>query len=629
MLTTNSTIGFFPQLSVVIPTFNHSRQLWRCLSSVLNQSLNNLEVVLVDDGSTDGTLELALQIAAKDPRVVIYSQLNQGAGAARNTGLNMARGEFVHFVDSDDWLDSDIYSALFKYVKLRPELDLLLFQYNEVDYLTGKENKIDLFGLGESEFRACKLADDGYLLLRTSVVPWNKLIRRSYLKKIRARFEEVRYANDRSFHFRVVTQTPNIFLCGMVGIKHEVNRLTSLTGRHGLARLRSSLQTFETISNIVSDLELSARKTVFDVNMQNLAWEYQRAHQNQKAVMACEIWSWFDSGKLPFQKTDIQGASWVPLFSVIKGVALTSNFAKKIIPVVMATDDKYVPYLMVSLHSISQHLSNNATCVVYILHNGLPNELVEQLEGDLGYTNIRIFCVSFAKDESLSGLFNRAHYSAEMYLRLWIPELFDVYPKVLYLDCDLIVQRDLCELFDTDISSYDLAGVRDFNNKDHRLYVDLDLGLQSETYVNSGVLLFNTARLLASDFRRRCMELLDRYKLLNCPDQDMINIVCAGNILLLDSGWNYLWHYGFSKYRQPPDGSAWYEDDFENAKSKQYIVHYSSAIKPWFYPHLEDADIFWECARGTKGYSKILSEASKFKVVQSQKRLLAMRQTQN
>ena len=103
--------------------------------------------------------------------------------------------------------------------------------------------------------------------------------------------------------------------------------------------------------------------------------------------------------------------------------------------------------------------------------------------------------------------------------------------------------------------------------------------------------------------------MLAAHEKLNCPDQDMINVACKGRIGLLDPGWNYLWNYGFARKRKPPDGPAWFADVFEEARSKKYIVHFSSAIKPWDYMHDEDADIFWAVAKRSAAYRQVLREA--------------------
>ena len=101
-----------PLISVIIPVYNVAQYLPRCLDSICNQTYQNLEIILIDDGSTDSSLEICQQYAQKDPRIRVFHQENSGVCAARNRGLDCAKGDFVCFVDSDDWLDENFYQHL-------------------------------------------------------------------------------------------------------------------------------------------------------------------------------------------------------------------------------------------------------------------------------------------------------------------------------------------------------------------------------------------------------------------------------------------------------------------------------------------------------------------------------------
>ena len=101
-----------PLISVIIPMHNTEQYLSRCLDSILNNTYKNLEVICVDDGSTDNSFDMIHQYAEKDSRVVPIWQKNQGVSAARNTGLDHASGEFVALVDSDDWVHPEYFSEL-------------------------------------------------------------------------------------------------------------------------------------------------------------------------------------------------------------------------------------------------------------------------------------------------------------------------------------------------------------------------------------------------------------------------------------------------------------------------------------------------------------------------------------
>lgn len=100
------------KISVIVPVYNVKPYLQRCIDSILNQTYTNLEIICVDDGSTDGSGEILDDYAALDPRVKVIHQKNTGASGARNAALDAVTGDWVTFVDSDDWLDSDMYECL-------------------------------------------------------------------------------------------------------------------------------------------------------------------------------------------------------------------------------------------------------------------------------------------------------------------------------------------------------------------------------------------------------------------------------------------------------------------------------------------------------------------------------------
>lgn len=103
----NSNEKSGPLVSVIIPAYNAAKHLSECISSVAAQTYSNIEIIVVDDGSTDMTLELSDAFAAKDSRITVIQQSNQGVSAARNNGMETAHGNFIMFVDSDDFLASD------------------------------------------------------------------------------------------------------------------------------------------------------------------------------------------------------------------------------------------------------------------------------------------------------------------------------------------------------------------------------------------------------------------------------------------------------------------------------------------------------------------------------------------
>ena len=108
-----SNMEGLPLISIIIPVYNVNEYLEKCLCSVCGQTYKNLEIIVVDDGSTDGSGEICDMFAETDSRIKVIHQVNKGQSCARNEGLTIARGEYIGFVDSDDWIDPDMYEFLY------------------------------------------------------------------------------------------------------------------------------------------------------------------------------------------------------------------------------------------------------------------------------------------------------------------------------------------------------------------------------------------------------------------------------------------------------------------------------------------------------------------------------------
>lgn len=181
-----------PKVTIIIPAYNVDRYIGRAIESLQRQTLNDFELLVVDDGSTDRTGNVADKCAERDIRIDVIHTENQGAPAARNLALDRARGEYVHFVDADDWVEPAMLENLVK-IADEQQLDLLIAgfyidtYYGSADQHTSelKNQPTQMFATKE-EFRtsAWRLFDTNLLY-----TPWNKLFRRSYLESINARFK--------------------------------------------------------------------------------------------------------------------------------------------------------------------------------------------------------------------------------------------------------------------------------------------------------------------------------------------------------------------------------------------------------------------------------------------------------
>lgn len=119
-------------ISIIVPVYNSQNYLDRCISSILDQTYTDFELIIVDDGSTDDSLRICMKYAQIDKRVVVISQKNTGAGLARNAGLAIAKGDYIGFVDSDDYISHDMYEKMYQ-AAITKDADIVQCGYYKVD----------------------------------------------------------------------------------------------------------------------------------------------------------------------------------------------------------------------------------------------------------------------------------------------------------------------------------------------------------------------------------------------------------------------------------------------------------------------------------------------------------------
>ena len=177
-----------PKVSVIIPVFNAETTLERCVKSVLTQSFADFELILVDDGSRDGSLGICRQMAETDNRVRILSQDNQGVSKARNAGMDAAEGEYITFVDADDWVDAEYIASFFATGNAAPQ-NIVLQSVKKEKVGTATET----ITLADAEYT--DKAQMAQLVLDTCrkdvpVYVWNVLFGRQWLNDNKIRFDE-------------------------------------------------------------------------------------------------------------------------------------------------------------------------------------------------------------------------------------------------------------------------------------------------------------------------------------------------------------------------------------------------------------------------------------------------------
>lgn len=160
------------KVSIIVPIYNTSEYLDKCITSLTNQTLTDIEIIMVNDGSTDNSKKIVESWQKKDKRIKLYNKENGGQASARNLGLSVAKGEYIAFVDSDDYISEDMYQKLYQEAKTN-NVDIVLCNYY-LDYGTKIVESESLFN-NDGE-----ISPSDYIISTPS--PVNKLIKRSFLK---------------------------------------------------------------------------------------------------------------------------------------------------------------------------------------------------------------------------------------------------------------------------------------------------------------------------------------------------------------------------------------------------------------------------------------------------------------
>ena len=293
-----------PKVSIIIPVFNSENLLKDCLKSVKNQTLNDIEIICVDDGSTDSSSEILDDFSKKDSRFKIFHQKNHGAGFSRNVALKKVTGEFILFLDSDDWIEKDTCEKLY-YHAINLNSDVVLF--DAVRHLPNNQS-IDLIHfLGNERNKDFSLLSFDYKFIKDKVlnayfgVIWSKFYKTSLIKDNDIKFSSYKIYNDVGFHFKSILSADKIAVLPEV-FYHYVN-----VGQQSLQSsfrwgeyepiwydVMMDLREFLTFNNLMDDF----RKEFINYSFLSFINKFNGIHEDYKEIFYTKIKYFYESLKL-------------------------------------------------------------------------------------------------------------------------------------------------------------------------------------------------------------------------------------------------------------------------------------------------------------------------------------------
>ena len=213
-----------PLVSVILPVYNVENYLSKCVDTVIGQTYKNIEIILVDDGSTDKSGEICDEYAAKDSRVKVIHQKNGGVSSARNTGIDASRGDYIGFIDSDDAIDPDMYSILLnEALSHDSDISCCLMDTVSIDGNVSSVIRESSAFLSKERIIA-NFFDDGFIK-SIAYSPCNKVYKKSLFDNLR--FKPYKYAEDILFIFEAVSLTTGMQFVDFVGY-HYLHRENSI-----------------------------------------------------------------------------------------------------------------------------------------------------------------------------------------------------------------------------------------------------------------------------------------------------------------------------------------------------------------------------------------------------------------
>lgn len=291
------------------------------------------------------------------------------------------------------------------------------------------------------------------------------------------------------------------------------------------------------------------------------------------------------------------------------------------IPIAFAANHRFVPYFAACFQSLIDHCSNDYYYDVILLHTDVIQEdqvLLLNMAASRPNVSLR-FCDVEPLIRSYK-LRANGHISVETYFRFLIQEILPEYDKVLYLDCDLIINADVAELYYTDVEGYLLAAARDpeflghLNGADTKIqhYIVSELRMRKpENYFQAGVILFNEKEMRKEHTLEQWLTLASKPFLYN--DQDVLNIYCEGRVRFLDMSWNLLTDCDHTRISHViSHAPEEIQKAYFAARNDPKIIHYAGYRKPWQKPTEDMADYFWSAMRCTPFYETALYNMSSF-----------------
>lgn len=247
-----------PKVSIIVPVYNAQKYIERCIHYLIEQTLEEIEIIVVNDGSTDNSMEYVHKLANIDKRIKIINQENKLQGSARNNGLSHAKGEYIGFCDADDFVDYEYYETLYKTAK-KYNSDVALAEYVRVGTHKFKPRlNIDLEAVYENisdKLNVCKQ--------NKNECPTNKIYRTEFLRKNHILFPEGVYCEDKLFSIKAVYYADKISTAPNVRYYYWENPNSTVNSKKTLKHIKDKIKAKQDVLAFVKEKNIPVENWYF------------------------------------------------------------------------------------------------------------------------------------------------------------------------------------------------------------------------------------------------------------------------------------------------------------------------------------------------------------------------------
>ena len=256
-----------PKISIIVPVYNAEKTINRCIDSIINQTFTDWELLLIDDGSKDNSVSICNDYAIKESRIKVFHQENGGVSSARNLGLDNAKGEWITFVDSDDWVNKDIYSKLYLETVVS-NADIVLCDY----YMYYNKSNIILCNTISTIGEKIDIIKK-YILSFTAL--WNMLVHRSLYDKTNLRIpQNLTVCEDFWLSVQLFYYAKKISSVHMPLYYYNRENVNSILNNHNETKFLSEINAY---LDIVSFFE---KKNILNLYHREISWRILKCKQD-------------------------------------------------------------------------------------------------------------------------------------------------------------------------------------------------------------------------------------------------------------------------------------------------------------------------------------------------------------